>query len=104
MTEHEKTIANLLAENAALKVAVIGWAKAVDDNNYEHHGEIFTDSFEAANEELESLSPKTDELLNDVRKEGVRLYAEYLKENGLIREAVLAESYLNPSVKSKNKK
>lgn len=104
MTEHEQTIQKLLAENALLKQSVLGWAKAVDEAAFNQHGEIFTDSLESAQEELATLTPETDKLLEDVRKEGVSRYAEHLKEMGQHGMAAQVLDYLNPPVKVRKPK
>lgn len=94
MSDYENKLMALAAENALLKNSVREWAKAVDNADFEHHGEIFTGSIESAEEELATLTPETNKVLDEVRQEGVRQYAEYLKEKGLYDQAKQVLSYL----------
>lgn len=66
----------LVAENARLIALAKGWASAVDDSYFEQHGDIYTDSIEACNEELSIISTNTDAAIAEIKAQGVDELAE----------------------------
>ncbi|MBG0618646.1 hypothetical protein I4P18_01330 [Enterobacter roggenkampii] len=80
----EATFAALAAENAGLKDLARSWANATDDRLFEEHGEIFHDSIDACEEELKTICPATDAFLDEVRAQGVEMFADHLSGMNII--------------------
>lgn len=83
----------LVAENARLIALAKGWAISVDDCYFEQHGNIYTDSIDACNEELSTIAPATDAAIAEFRAQGVDALALHMEFNGYSNEASGAREF-----------
>lgn len=92
----------LAAENSRLIALAKGWASAVDDCYFEQHGDIYTDSIDACNEELSQIAPATDAAIAEIGAKAIDMFAAWQKDLALQSQGDIRHAYVG-SVHDANK-